>query len=128
LLSPLLSTSPSPTTLDVFAIALAILAIALFVAATQGKGKGVKTPSLPPPSTAAKVDDTAIGPVSSIPPPPPSTMTTITALNDCHLRCHTVNNNNRQKPVVIGCCQRWQWQSSSTEVADDGGHGDGGLC
>jgi hypothetical protein len=87
----------------------------------------VKTPSFPPPSTPATVDNAAIGAIGSIPPPPPSTTTAIAAINDCHCRCHTVDNDNRQKPAVIVCRQWQQWWSSSMEAAVDGGHGDDAL-
>jgi hypothetical protein len=42
-------------------------------------------PSSLPPSTAATIDDAAIGAciVGSIPPPLPSMMTAIAAVNDC---------------------------------------------
>jgi hypothetical protein len=63
----------------------------------------VKTPSLQPPSTAAKVNDAAIGNVGSIPPPLLSTTTAITAVDDRHRRCHTVDNDDRQKPAVVVC-------------------------
>ncbi len=56
----------------------------------------------------ANVNDAAIGAVSSITPSLLSTMTSIAATNDHHCRCHTVNNNNRQKPAVLVCCRQWQ--------------------
>ncbi len=64
----------------------------------------VKTPLLPPPLTAATVEDVAIGAVGSIPPPPLSTMITIAAVDDRHCRFHTVDNNDHQKPAVVFCC------------------------
>jgi hypothetical protein len=81
-----------------------------------------------PPSTAATINDTAIGAIGSIPPPPPLTMTAIAAINDHHCRCHTVDNNNWQKPAVI--VNHWwqQWGSLSTKAAVDGGSGNDGLC
>jgi hypothetical protein len=53
--------------------------------------------------------------------------TNTTANNDCYCRCHTVNNNDRQKPVAIGCRQRQQWQSLLMEAGVDGGRGNGGI-
>jgi hypothetical protein len=58
-------------------------------------------PLLPPPSTTAKVDKAAISAVGSIPLPPLATTTAIAAVGDHHCRCHTVDNNNRQKPAVM---------------------------
>jgi hypothetical protein len=46
----------------------------------------------------------AIRAVSSIPFLPPSTTTTIAAVDNHHCHCHTVDNNNCQKPVVVFCC------------------------
>jgi hypothetical protein len=84
----------------------------------EGEGKGnegaggggcrekavVKTPLLQLPSTAtATVNNATIGAISSIPPPPPSTMTAIAAVDNRHCRCHTVNDDNCQKPVVDVC-------------------------
>ncbi len=63
----------------------------------------VKTPLSPPPSTAATVNNAAIGTVGSIPPLPPLTTAAIAAIDDRHRRCHIVNNNNGQKPAVIVC-------------------------
>jgi hypothetical protein len=80
------------------------------------------------PIVAPTIDNATISPVRSIPPLPPSTMTAIAAIDECHCCCHSVDNDNRQKPAVIVCCWRRQWQSSLTEVAVDGGHGNGGLC
>jgi hypothetical protein len=87
----------------------------------------VKTPLLLPPSTTATVDNAAIGAVSSIPLSPPSTTTAIIAVNDHHCRCYTVNDNDRQKPMVVVSCQRQQRQSLLTEAAVDGNHGKSGL-
>jgi hypothetical protein len=87
-----------------------------------------KTPSSLLPSTAASVDNTAIGAIGSIPLPLPSTTTAIAAVNDRHCCCHTVNNDNPQKPVVVVCHQRRQLRSLLTEVVVDGGCRDGGLC
>jgi hypothetical protein len=56
------------------------------------------------------------------------TTTTIAAINDCHCRCHTVDNDNCQKPEVIVCCRRRQWRSLSTEAAVNGGRSNEGLC
>jgi hypothetical protein len=84
-------------------------------------------PSSPPPSATAKVSDAAIGAVGSIPPLPPSTMTAIAAVNDRHRRCHTVDNDDRQKPAVVVRRQRRQWRSSSTEAVVEGGRGNDGL-
>jgi hypothetical protein len=84
--------------------------------------------SLPPPSTAATVDDAAIKAVGSIPLLPLSTTTTIATVEDHHCLCHTVNDNDHQKPaVVVHHCQRQRW-SSSMEAAVNGNWGDGGLC
>jgi hypothetical protein len=58
-------------------------------------------PLLLPPSTATTVDDAAIGAVGSITPPPPLATTAIATIEDCHRRCHTVNNDDRQKPAVV---------------------------
>jgi hypothetical protein len=88
----------------------------------------VKTPSSPLPSTAATVNNAAIGAVGSIHPLPPSTMTAVVAINDRHCCYHTVNNDDGQKPAVIVCRQWRQWQSLSTEAAVDGGHGNDDLC
>ncbi len=63
----------------------------------------VKIPLLLLPSNAATVDDIAIGAVGSISPPPPLMMTAIPAVDDHHCRCHTVNIDHRQKPVVVVC-------------------------
>jgi hypothetical protein len=60
-------------------------------------------PLLPPPSTAATVDNAAISTVSSIPPLPPLTTTAIATVNNRHCHCHTVNNKDHQKPAVIVC-------------------------
>jgi hypothetical protein len=87
----------------------------------------VKTPSLPPPSTAATVDNATIGAIKSIPSLPPSTTTTIAAIDGHHCRCHTVNDNDRQKQAVIVCHRRRQRRSSLTEAAADGNLGNGGL-
>jgi hypothetical protein len=85
-------------------------------------------PLLPLPSTGATVNNAAIGAVGSIPLPPPSTTTTIAAINDHHRRCHTVDDNDRQKPAAIVRCQQWQWRPSSTEAVVDGNRGNGSLC
>jgi hypothetical protein len=61
----------------------------------------VKTPPSLPPSTAATVDNAAIGAVGSIPPPLLLTMTDIATVDDCHCRCHTVNDDDHQKPAVM---------------------------
>jgi hypothetical protein len=58
-------------------------------------------PLLLPPSTTASVYDAAIGAVGSIPPPLLLSTTTIAAVNNRHCRCHTVDNNNCQKPAVM---------------------------
>ncbi len=60
-------------------------------------------PLSPLPSTAAKVDNAAIGAADSIPPLPLSTTTAIAAINNCHHHCHTVNKDNHQKPAVVVC-------------------------
>ncbi len=49
-------------------------------------------------------DAAAIGTVGSIPLLLPSTTTPIAAVDDHHRGCHTVDNDNRQKPVVVVCC------------------------
>ena len=55
----------------------------------------------------------------------PSTTTAITAVDDHHLRCHTFDDDDRQKPVVI-VRHRWrQWQSLSNAVAVNGCGGNG---
>jgi hypothetical protein len=74
-------------------------------------------PLLLPPSTSVTIEDAAIGTVGSIPPPLRLTITTIAAVNDRHRHCHTVNNNNCQKPAVVVCHSRRQWQSLLTEAA-----------
>jgi hypothetical protein len=71
----------------------------------------VKTPLLPPPSIAATADDAGIGAVCLIPLLPPLTTTAITAIDNRHHYCHTVNNDNHQKPAVIVCHQQQQWRS-----------------
>jgi hypothetical protein len=88
----------------------------------------VKTPLLPLPSTAATIYNAAINAVGSIPLPPPLTTTAITAVDNPHCRCHTVNNNDRQKPADVVCHQRQQWQLLLMEAAVHGGCSDGGLC
>ncbi len=87
-----------------------------------------KMPPLPLPSTAATIDNATISAVGSIPPLPPSTKTTIPTINDRHHRCHTVDNDARQKPVVVVHCQRRQRRSSLTEATVNGSHGNGSLC
>ncbi len=64
---------------------------------------GGKNAIVPLPSTAATVNDAAIEAVGSIPSSPPSTTTAIPAVNDHHCRCHTVDNDDRQKPAVTVC-------------------------
>jgi hypothetical protein len=88
----------------------------------------VKTPLLLPPSTNATVDDAAIGTIGSIPPLPLSTATAIAAVDNRHCRCHTVNDDDRQMPAVVDCCQQRQWRSLLMEATVNGGHGGGGLC
>jgi hypothetical protein len=88
----------------------------------------VKTPLLPPPSTATTIDGAAISAVGSIPPVLPSTTTAIAVVKDRHRRCHTVKDNNCQKPVVVVCCQWQQWRSLLMEAAFDGSRSDGGIC
>jgi hypothetical protein len=88
----------------------------------------VKTPLLPPPSTGATVNDAAIGAISSIPRLLPSTTTPITTINDHHRGCHTVDNNNHQKPVVVVHCRWQQWWPYLTEAAVGGNRSNGGLC
>jgi hypothetical protein len=88
----------------------------------------VKTPSLLLPSTATTVNNAAIGTFSLIPPPPPLTMTAIAIVDDRHCLCHTVNDSNHQKPAVVVCHWRWQWQSLLTEAVVNVGRGDGGCC
>jgi hypothetical protein len=75
-------------------------------------------PSLPPPLTTTTINNAAIGAVSSIPPlpPPPLTTTAIAAVDNRHCRCRKVDNADRQKPVVIVCCQLQQWQSLLTDT------------
>jgi hypothetical protein len=80
----------------------------------------VKTPLLPLPSTAATVDDTAIGAVGSIPLPPSLTKTAITAFNNHHCRCHTVNNDDHQMPKVVVHHWRQQWQCAATQLTVNG--------
>jgi hypothetical protein len=63
-----------------------------------------------------------------IPLSPPLTMTAVAAINDHHRRCHTVDNNDRQKPAVVVHCWRQQRQTSLTEAAVNGNRGNGGLC
>jgi hypothetical protein len=55
-------------------------------------------------------------------------MTDIAAVNDCHCCCHTVDNDNCQKPAVVVCHQWRQWQSLSMEAAVDGSRGNDGFC
>jgi hypothetical protein len=90
----------------------------------------VKAPLLLLPSFATIIDDAAIGAVGSIPLLPLSTTTAIAAIEDCHHRCHTVSNDDRQKPApaVVVCCQRPVWRSLITEAAVNGSRSDGGLC
>ncbi len=64
----------------------------------------VNMPLLPPPSTAATIDNAIIGAVGSIPLPLLSTTTAIPAINTRHCRCHTVNDDDHQKPAVVVCC------------------------
>jgi hypothetical protein len=47
------------------------------------------------PSTIATVDDRAISAISSILLPPPSKMTAITAVDDHHRHCHTVDDDGK---------------------------------
>ncbi len=54
-------------------------------------------------------------------------MTAIAAIDDRHCRCHTVDDNNHQKPAVIARYQCRQERSSSTEAAVYGSRGNGGL-
>jgi hypothetical protein len=84
-------------------------------------------PSLRQPSIAATVIDATIGAVGSIPPLLPLTTTAINAIDDHHCRCHTVEDNDCQKPVVVVPPQQWQWWSLLMEAAVDGSHGNGGL-
>ncbi len=86
-----------------------------------------KMPSSLPPSTAATINDATIGAVSSIPPPLPLMTTAIATIDGCHCRCHTVISNDRQKPAVVVCCQRWQWRSLLMEAAVDGSRSNGGF-
>jgi hypothetical protein len=85
-------------------------------------------PSLLPPSNAATINNAAIDAIGSIPLPPPLSTTAIATINNCHCCCHTVNNDNRQKPAVVVCHQCWQWQSLLMEVVVDGSSGNVGLC
>jgi hypothetical protein len=84
-------------------------------------------PLLPPASTDATIDNAAISAIGSIPSPLPSTTTAIATINDRHCRCHTVNDDNCQKPENIVCHQRQLWQSLLTKTAVNGGRGNGGL-
>jgi hypothetical protein len=88
----------------------------------------VKTPSLPPPSTAPIVNDTAIGAFESIPSSPPSTTTAIAAIDGHHCRCHTVDNNDHHKPADVVCRRQWERWSLLTEEAVDGDCDNDGLC
>ncbi len=88
----------------------------------------VKTPLSPLPSTAATVDDAAIGTVGSIPLPPPSIMTAIAAVNNCHFCCHTDDNNDCQKPAVMFVIDGGNGGHCQWKAVVDGGRGDGGLC
>jgi hypothetical protein len=85
-------------------------------------------PLSPLPSTATTVNDATIGTVGSILPPPPSTTTAIAAIDDPHRHCHTVDNDNRQKPEVVDRHQWRQWRSLLMEAAVNGSHGNGVHC
>jgi hypothetical protein len=74
----------------------------------------------PLPSTAATVDNAAIGAVGSIPLPPTLTTTAIAAVDDHHCCCHTVNKYNRQKPAVIVCHQWRQWWTAAAQLTVNG--------
>jgi hypothetical protein len=63
----------------------------------------VKTPSSLPPSTAATIKDATIGAVGLIPLPPLSMVTAIATVDNRHHHCHSVDGDNRQKPVVVVC-------------------------
>jgi hypothetical protein len=76
-------------------------------------------PSLPPPSTTATIDDATINAVGLIPPLLPSTMTAIATINDCRCPCHSIDNDNCQKPGNGG---------SSTKAVVNSSQSNGGLC
>jgi hypothetical protein len=84
-------------------------------------------PSLLPPSTATTANDTTTGAVKSIPWALPLTTTPIAAVNDHPHHCHTVDDDDRQKPAVFVCCQWQQSRSSSMEAAVNDDPGNGGL-
>jgi hypothetical protein len=85
-------------------------------------------PSSLPPSTAATVNDAANGAVGSIPLLPALAMTAIATVNNHHCRCHTVDDDDRQKPAVFVCCQQRQRGSSSMEAAVNDNRSNEGLC
>jgi hypothetical protein len=82
----------------------------------------------PPPSTTTSVDNATIGAINSIPLLPPSTTTAIAAIDNHHCHCHTVDNDNHQKPAVVVCHQRRQRRSLLMEAEVDGNRNNGGLC
>jgi hypothetical protein len=72
---------------------------------------------------AAAINHAVIGAVDSIPLPPPLKTAPITTVNDHHCRCHTVNDDDRQKPAVIVRHQRQQWRSAATQSMVNGSGG-----
>jgi hypothetical protein len=54
--------------------------------------------------------NTTIDSIGSIPLPPPLMMTAITAIEDRHCRCYTVDNDDCQKPAVVVRHQWRQWR------------------
>jgi hypothetical protein len=92
-------------------------------------------PLLPPPTTAATVDNAAIGAIGSIPPWPPSRMTAIAAVDDPRCHIHTGNNNDHHSlltgamaVIIDGSGSLWQpWQLWSLLTVVVVNRGSGGM-